>query len=184
MTTIDSALNPALGQTRFGDRPLGSYRQRWLSACVIGLCTLLASCGDSNKKISVEVSGYNHIPAGSWSISAFRIFGGGGPNMRAGEGGGGFNCCVKIPVRWYPGLKAKVEWYYDGREDGPEPPPPQEATIDVPDYGDKPGTVNVHFYPNHRVLVVVGPYGIEHPKYKISEADKFPWQTRKDLIEP
>ena len=191
-------MNPALRQIRLSDRPLGICRQCWLLACVVGLCALLASCTNPNEKISVEISGYNHMPkdsyympdgsyriaVGSWFISRFRVFGGSGPNIGPGEGGGGFNCCVEIPARWQPGMKVKVEWVYGTTQTGPLPPLPQEATVDVPDYGNKPGTVNVHFYYNHRVLVVIGPYGIEHPKYKMSEADKFPWHTRKDLIEP
>jgi len=56
--------------------------------------------------------------------------------------------------------------------------------VDVPDYRDKPGTVWVHFYADHKVRVVVGPYGIQHTLHKLSEEDKLPWLTQKDLIEP
>ena len=184
MRTTDLAPNNDFGKIRFGDRPLSSYRQRWLLACVMGLCTLLASCDNPNKKIGVKVSGYNHMSADSWAIMGFRVFGGSGPNLTPETGGGAFNCCAEIPVHWHPGLKAKVEWYYAGNQEGPEPPPPQEATVDVPDYGDKPGTVWVHFYADHKVRVVVGPYGIQHPLHKLSEKDKLPWLTQKELIEP
>ena len=63
------------------------------------------------------------------------------------------------------------------------PPPPQEAEVDIPDYNPVgPGTVHVHFYPDHRVKVVVSRFAIEHPRYAMSEEDKLPWKTDWSLL--
>ena len=44
MTTIDSALNPALGETRFGDRPLSSREQMQRSHALCGVSSPTPAC--------------------------------------------------------------------------------------------------------------------------------------------
>ena len=158
-------------------------RNKWpLLAGIALLCAaaLLAGCGmQGEDKLAVSVTGYNHMSDEGWYIGGFSINGASGPNLQP-ETGGGFNCCIVIPERWKPGMKAKVEWWYDTRPGGPPYPlpPPQEAEVEIPDYNAiGPGTVQVHFYPDHRVKVVVSRFAIEHTRYPMSEEDKFPWET-------
>jgi hypothetical protein len=82
-------------------------------------------------------------------------------------------------------MKAKVEWFYDVKVgDLRTPPPPQEAEVEIPKYSsDRLGNVQVHFYSNQQIKVVVSNYGIEHPRYPMNEADKWPWETSKELLE-
>jgi len=38
------------------------------------------------------------------------------------DGGGGSSCCIIMPVKWRPGLKAQIEWEVDPAPFGPTPP--------------------------------------------------------------
>lgn len=82
-------------------------------------------------------------------------------------------------------MKAKVNWFYDVKVGDPRTPPsPREAEVDIPEYTSKTaGAVNLHFYPDHRIKVVISRYSIEHPRYPMSDEDKKPWVTRKDIVE-
>ncbi|MFC5472407.1 DUF3304 domain-containing protein [Paraherbaspirillum soli] len=146
----------------------------------LGLLPAIAGCEE--EKIPVSVTGYNHMPY--WSIRGFSVNGGSGPNVTPEAGGGKFSCCVEIPKHWRPGMKAKVSWAYDTDQGGPRPPPPQEAEVEIPEYTpENLGSVQVHFYPDHRIKVVVSRYGITSPCGPLSDDDKLPWKTRQDLIE-
>ncbi|WP_170268167.1 DUF3304 domain-containing protein [Xanthomonas sontii] len=105
------------------------------------------------------------------------------PTFRLRKGGGG-SCCASIPRHWHPGMKVKIQWAYDTTQNGPQPPSPQEAIVDLPQYPSQGGDIQVHFYPGHKVKVVISEYGIGHPLYPMSEEDKRPWETRKDLLLP
>jgi len=147
------------------------------------LLALLPLCGCDNDRIPVEVTGYNHIS--DQSIMGFSVNGAGGPNLGPEEGGGGFNCCIEIPRHWRPGMKAKVTWAYGYGVAGPgSQPPPQEAEVSIPEYTPQNlGAVQVHFYPEHRIKVIVSRFGIESPCGPLTEKEKAPWKSRKDLIE-
>lgn len=80
-------------------------------------------------------------------------------------------------------MKVNVRWSYDATQGGPQPPPPQEAMVELPEYSSEAGSIQAHFYPNHKVKVVVSVYGIGHPRYPMGEEDKFPWETSKQLLE-
>ncbi|BEP75444.1 DUF3304 domain-containing protein [Variovorax sp. V59] len=151
-----------------------------LRGLALGACALLIGCGDERVPASVE--GYNHMT--DRSILSFTVDGAGGPNIGPESGGGKSSCCASIPARWRPGMKVKVEWSYgSGAEGTPPPPPPQEAEIEIPEYSSRAGSIQAHFYLNHKVKVVVATYGIEHPRYPMSDEDKLPWETSKQLLE-
>ena len=160
-------------------------RRFWQFACIGALATMLTAC-DGDDMLAGDVTGYNHMPDSGWSIAGFTINGAGGPNIQPESGGGKFSCCMSFPKHWHPGMKAKVRWFYNHKASDPEaePPPPQEAEVEIPEYTPKTaGAVNVHFYPDHRIKVVISRYSIEHPRYPMSEEDKKPWVTRTDFVE-
>ena len=155
-------------------------RKLKLGLLAAGACALLVGCGDERVPASVE--GYNHMS--DRSILSFTVDGAGGPNISPRSGGGKSSCCASIPVHWRPGMKVKVEWSYgSGAEGTPPPPPPQEVVVEIPEYSSKAGSIQAHFYPNHKVKVVISNYGIRHPRYPMSDEDKLPWKTREDLLE-
>lgn len=117
----------------------------------------LQGCG-KEEMVAVSVTGYNHIK--NESILGFSVNGASGPNLSPYGGGSKFNCCVNLPVHWKPGLKATVTWEY-GSGPNHTPPPPQSATVDIPEYTPEDmGTLQVHFYPNHKIKVVSTMYGL------------------------
>ncbi|MDR2851909.1 MAG: DUF3304 domain-containing protein [Burkholderiaceae bacterium] len=159
---------------------------RWFCLGILALAALLlAGCG--NKMVAVSVGGYNHMPDdGGWAIASFSVNGSGGPNLSPESGDHGSNCCVMLPEKWHPGMTAKVYWRYTPEKDNDTRPlpPRQEAEVEIPDYSERgPGPVEVHFYANNRIKVVVSSYGIENPQYPMSAADKLPWKTREDLLD-
>jgi len=151
-----------------------------LSLLLLCVAALTSACGE--EKIPVEVVGYNHVL--DESIVGFSVNGARGGNAPPGGGAGGM-CCVEIPEKWHPGMKAKVTWAYGhGPEGSRPPPPPQETEVEIPKYTPQNlGSVQVHFYPGHRIKVVVSRWGIESPCGPLKEEEKAPWKTRQDLID-
>ena len=157
----------------------------WQFACIGAVAIMLGACSD-NDMLAGDVTGYNHMPvSGGWSIAGFTVNGAGGPGIQAESGGGKFSCCMSFPRHWHPGMTAKVSWFYDVKVgDSRTPPPPQEAVVEIPEYTPKTaGAVQVHFYSDHRIKVVISTYGLRHPRYPMSEEDKKPWTTRTDIVD-
>ena len=146
---------------------------QWLTPfLVIGL---IVSCLDN--KATVEITGYDHMQ--KRAILWFTVNDASGPNLFPESGGGKYNCCIEIPKRWHRGMKATVRWQYGTGDDSP-----REAVVDIPEYtSENLGPVQVHFYDNHRVKVVVSKFGVRSPCGPLREEEKAPWKTRQDLIE-
>lgn len=154
-------------------------------ACIGSLAVAMTAC-DNNDTLAGDVTGYNHmLVSDGWSIAGFTVNGAGGPPIQTENGGGAFSCCMSFPKHWTPGLKARVSWFYDVKVgDSRKPPPPQVAEVDIPEYtSNTAGSVQVHFYPDHRVKVVISTYGLRHPRYPMSTEDKAPWTTRTDIVD-
>lgn len=137
----------------------------------IGSIVMMSACSDTT--IPASIRGYNHMK--DLSIHIFTVNGASGPNVRP-ESGGGETCCVSLPKRWRPGLKAKVSWEYDQKEDAPHPlPENQTAEVDIPQYPFG-GSLQVHFYAAHKVKIVISPCYPEHPFYPLTGSDLAPWE--------
>jgi len=77
-----------------------------------GLCGLLVlmlfGCSSANSEMAGgNIQAVNHtLSAINWlSVNGYRT-----------DGGGGRSCCIFMPIKWRPGLKANIEWEVD-----PEP---------------------------------------------------------------
>jgi len=139
---------------------------------ILAAASLLMTTGCTDSTTSVSVRGYNHM--NRLSIHIFDINGTAGPNVSP-ESGGGETCCVSIPARWRPGIKMRVAWKYDQDEDLKRPlPRDQIVEVDVPEYR-RVGAVQVHFYDDHRIKLVVSPCSPRHPFYPLSGRDLAPW---------
>lgn len=140
-----------------------------------------SACSDAT--IPASVRGYNHMK--DLSVHYFTVNGTGGPNVRP-ESGGGETCCIRLPKRWKPGLKATVAWEYDQKEGDRRPlPENQKAEVDIPEYPFG-GSFQVHFYAKHKIKVVVSPCSPEHPFYPMKAIDLAPWEpdgTKEDARE-
>jgi hypothetical protein len=143
-----------------------------LPIVVLTICILATTaCVDSTNSVSLR--GYNHMKV--LAISAFTVNGAIGPNVDT-ESGGGETCCVNIPKQWRPGLKARVSWSYDQNDDAEGPlPASQTAEVDIPEYRFV-GAVQVHFYDEHKIKIIVSTCHPEHPFYPLNVVDLAPWQ--------
>ncbi len=140
----------------------------WLLTGVLALAmaVTLTRCSD-DEMLSTGITGYNHMPDSTgWSIGGFSVDGHSGTNPQPETGGGKQSCCISLASKWHPGMKVKVDWSYDVKLSDPRtPPPPQQAEVEIPEYTpENSGNVQVHFYLDHRVKVVVSRYGIRHPR--------------------
>jgi hypothetical protein len=148
---------------------------------LIGCVIMMSACSDATTPASIR--GYNHMK--DLSIHIFTVNGASGPNVRP-ESGGGETCCVSLPQNWRPGLKAKVSWEYDQKEDAPRPlPEKQKAEVDIPPYPFG-GSLQVHFYAKHKVKIVISPCSPAHPFYPLTGSDLAPWEpsfTKEDARE-
>lgn len=112
-----------------------------LATFILFICT---ACADEGVPLSIV--GYNHTDK---YIHSFTVNEGGGSNAFAHSGGGSFVCCVVVPSKWRPGLKAKIRWM---NEDDTW----NETIADIPEY--KSGNLsrfNVHFLASGKVKVFI-----------------------------
>jgi hypothetical protein len=65
----------------------------------------LSGCSSANNEMAGgNLQAINHTMHGiNWmSVNGYRA-----------DGGGGSSCCIIMPVKWRPGLKAQIEWEVD-----------------------------------------------------------------------
>ena len=152
---------------------VATLRPCWAAA----FAAMLASCG-ADDKTAVSYTAYNETDR---SIISIIINGEGGILHAPAHDGGGEMCCVVIPNRWKPGLKATIKWQESGdfqrdehgeivRIDGVPiviERPYKETTVEIPKYDERLGRFNVHFLPGGEVRAVVNLYGPRHPDYPL-----------------
>lgn len=132
--------------------------------------------------IPVTVSGVHHMGS-DYFISQFVI------NKKVGDrvsqsGSSGTVCCLMIPRKWSPGLKADVRWEVrhiirqaDGIEiEREEVVAIYRAQVPVEEYaeGDR---LWAHFFAEGRVRLVVSPFGPEGEQHPIRWGDPQATQT-------
>ena len=141
---------------------------------VLATCILITACFEEEKE-TVSYVAYNHTDDGIVSII---INGEGGILGADPQGGGGEMCCILLPKKWRPGLKAAIKWRIDGDwlldaegkeviRDGKRvyvPAPWKERTVEVPKY-EEMGRFYIHFLPKDEIKVAVSLVGPGHAKH-------------------
>lgn len=124
---------------------------------------LLSACGEET--VAVSYSGINQTDK---SIVSIIVNGDGGVLDAPAHGGGGQVCCVLIPKKWRPGLKATINWQEGGTfqrgEDGGVLKANgipvviegawKERTVEVPRY-EAIGELYIVFNPHDEIKVAV-----------------------------
>jgi len=142
----------------------------------------LSGCFEPEKS-GVSYAAYNHTDK---SIVSIIVNGEGGILGSRAHGGGGEICCVVIPNRWRPGLKATIKWQEDDipvfdttgkrvvRNGIPVviESPWKETTVEVLEYDKHLGQFQMHFFPGDEIKIVVSNYMPGHPKYPLSIPDE------------
>jgi hypothetical protein len=142
--------------------------------------TLLGCTSAENEMAAGNIQAVNHTLKGiNWlSVNGYRA-----------DGGGGRSCCINMPVKWRPGLKANVEWEADpdpfakikrkktgyGFDDAAWAEHEAKfqrhsATVDIPEW---PGTescdLKVHFLVCSQIKVTTSCWGAGSPHNPIKE---------------
>jgi hypothetical protein len=138
-----------------------------------------------------DLRGVNHT---RYPIPRFSVNGSPGPNIGAfGEGGGA--CCISLPDKWRPGLKADVEWvvnthaglvkfpgyvdrekYKAWEKNHTDGLVKHRTTVDIPDYGNKKCGLTVHFLPCNQIKVTAS--------CKTYGAAEYPIKEPREMEEP
>jgi len=143
---------------------------------------LMAGCSQArnNDYTAGDLRAKNHVDG--QTINWFKVNG-----YRASGLGGGY-CCIMLPVKWTPGLKAHIEWEVDpnpneyipfktkgsGYEEGAyarhaENYQKNSTVVDIPQYGKERCGISVHFLPCNQVKVTTVCEGYGTPNYPIKE---------------
>jgi len=153
--------------------------KRTLKLCFAFLMMLTGGCANATNTASsaANLRGINHI-AGQY-VNWFSVNGYGGTLN-------GNTCCIMLPDKWRPGLKAFIKWEVD-----PQTAPPfpgykdrvkfnfwkkaleesfQEYTalVEIPKY-DQACDLTVHFLPCKQIKVTTSCYGYGGENYPIKE---------------
>ncbi|WNN50006.1 DUF3304 domain-containing protein [Siccibacter colletis] len=155
---------------------------------------LLTACDEPEQWSAGDLRGYNHtLEAINWFNVNDEATG--SSMMPGGEAGG--MCCISLPGKWRPGLKAHVNWEVDSLPYANLPALGSDAyreayarhaanykrysqTIDIPDYGDKKCGLTVHFIACRQIKVTATCLTPQHPGYPINE----PFQQKEPAVCP
>ncbi|MDI3394865.1 DUF3304 domain-containing protein [Pseudomonas sp. V98_8] len=105
------------------------------------------------------------------------------------DGGGGRSCCIVMPIKWRPGLKANIEWEVDTDPYAYSKWPPlgtdgyraaqakhkinyqhYSAVVDIPEWPEKKRCgLSVHFLVCNQVKVTSSCSSFNSPNYPIKE---------------
>lgn len=130
----------------------------------------VGACGEATTAVSLTA--YNHTQ--THDIEYFILNGTGGINMVRG-GSSAEKCCIVIPNRWRPGLKAKITWQYEAPKDNEnEVMPVMTREVELPKY-PHPDALRVHFYENEKIKIVLSKCSPGHPFYPLSPEELLPW---------
>ncbi|AMB86403.1 hypothetical protein AWM79_14270 [Pseudomonas agarici] len=144
---------------------------------LLGL-TLFGCSSADNEMAGGNLEAVNHTLHGiNWmSVNGYRA-----------DGGGGSSCCIIMPTKWRPGLKAHIEWEVDPEPFGPTPPlgtdefmdfmvkhkanyQRHSTTVDIPEW---PGTescgLKVHFLVCNQIKVTTSCWGYGSPNNPIKD---------------
>ena len=157
---------------------------------ILGLALIGCSSAD-NEMAGGNIQAINHtLSAINWlSVNGYRA-----------HGGGGSSCCIIMPVKWRPGLKAHIEWEVDPDPYAYSKWPPlgtngyraaqtkhkanyqhYSATVDIPEWpGTKRCGLTVHFLVCNQIKLTSSCWASHSPNYPIKE----PRQMKEPAVCP
>ena len=160
------------------ERLMRKNRARWLLG-LFGLALIGCSTAD-NEMAGGNLQAVNHtLHAINWfSVNGYRA-----------HGGGGSSCCIILPTKWRPGLKAHIEWEVDTDPYAYSKWPPlgtdgyraaqakhkanyqhHSTTVDIPEWqGTDSCGLSVHFLSCNQVKVTTSCWGYGSPNNPIKE---------------
>jgi hypothetical protein len=151
-----------------GAMTMNTLKRLLLLCCLGAMAILQAACEE--EKMPIGVAGYDHVPGRA--VPGFSI------DEKISFDVAGHGCCVILPRKWRPGLKAKIDWvYYDGKL-GERKPNAYSETVEIPEYRpDGADKLRLHFYPEHKVKVVMSRYDAGSPFYPMKKEELLPFKV-------
>ncbi|QCA06319.1 DUF3304 domain-containing protein [Pantoea vagans] len=152
---------------------------RWLILAVAILFTSGCSHAGGGGYTAGDLRAKNHVSG--QTINWFKV------NGYGASGLGGGVCCVMLPMKWTPGLKARIEWEVDPMTASKFPGYKNwekyllwekevkasyqihTAVVAIPQYGKERCGITVHFLPCNQVKVTTVCQGYGTPGYPIKE---------------
>ncbi|CDL82111.1 DUF3304 domain-containing protein [Xenorhabdus szentirmaii] len=148
------------------------------SMILLGLLISGCSLANNNDSSGGNLKGMNHTMS---EITSFSVNGYGGWV-------GGDTCCISLPAKWHPGLKAHVKWEssskkltstFPGYEDSEKylawerevlkNQVQHKAIVDIPEFDKERCGLTVHFLPCNQVKVTTTCWAYGMPNYPIKE---------------
>lgn len=146
---------------------------RFIVVCLLSALSACNALGGKEEGDGVGLTGIDHL-ADHLSVQNFWVNGYWG--AQAGNGGR-LVCCVIVPHKWRPGLKAHVEWHVTNWKERTS----QTFEADVPiDQYDEVGRMFVHFLANGQVRITLAnmsPHSPIYPGTREPIPQKEPWKT-------
>ena len=156
--------------------------------CLLGLMLYGCSSAD-NEMAGGNLQAVNHTLHGiNWmSVNGYRA-----------HAGGGSSCCIIMPIKWRPGMKANVEWEVDPDPSAKMPSVTSDefievyarhaanyqrhsATVDIPEWPDsKRCGLTVHFLVCNQIKLTSSCWASSSPNYPIKE----PRQMKEPAVCP
>jgi hypothetical protein len=153
-----------------------------VAGALFGAYALLRPYFKANDRAYASIVGVHHLGS-DYLINGFYVDGHYGSNV--GESGGGSQmCCVTLPKKWHPELKAEVRWevHHIIRPSAPGGAETAEVTgmyrarVPVEAYAG-PGDFYVHFFPQGRVRIVISQISASGEQHPIQREDAKASQT-------
>ena len=142
--------------------------------------TLLGCVSAENEMVGGNIQAINHTASAiNWmSVNGYRA-----------DGGGGRSCCIIMPIKWRPGLKANIEWEVDPDPFAYSKWPPfgtdgyrvaqakhkanyqrYSTTVDIPEWaGTESCDLKVHFLACNKIQTTTSCWAPSSPGYPIKE---------------
>ncbi|MDR9850136.1 MULTISPECIES: DUF3304 domain-containing protein [Herbaspirillum] len=139
-----------------------------LHMLLLSLLIMLGGCeAKAEPELGMELVGYNHTVFGISDFDVTVIPGKrtAGGYIAAGQGGGGYICCISVPKNWRAGLMANVNVR---TVNGAGQPVERSWSVPVPQYAsEQAGHFSVHFLRDGQVKVFATNLALWHPDYPL-----------------
>ncbi|WP_188469203.1 DUF3304 domain-containing protein [Hafnia psychrotolerans] len=153
----------------------------FINGLIVAVAILLSGCSQASDEgyTAGDLRAVNHVDG--IGINGFSVNGYPVPGL-----GGGY-CCIQLPDKWKPGLKAHIKWEVDPHTVPPFPGykdrekfnawksvlgssfQKHSTIVDIPQYGKERCGLTVHFLPCDQVKVTTVCSGYGTPNYPIKE---------------
>jgi hypothetical protein len=139
-------------------------------ALLILCSSVSAGCSSQEARYAATIIGYNHTSNGiiEYTVKIDEGEAVSGLSLRPHSGGGGFVCCINVPVQWHDKMNVivHVTEVVEGKERE------REVIVPMPEFdSDYMTYLNVHFLRNESIKVFLAGTTISSKNYPLQGAE-------------